>query len=297
MCFRFLTTGDSFKTISLNYRVGHSTVVQIIKETCRAIVNRLINEVMPQPNEETWKSIAHEFQRLWQFPNCIGALDGKHVTIEVPANSGSVYFNYKKTYSIVLLALVDAHYNFIFIDVGSYGRNSDGGIFANSSLGQRLNNNSLNIPIGKHLPNTTITSPYVIVGDEAFPLKTYLMRPYPRDQAATNSANAYFNQRLTLARRLVENAFGILTKEFRIDSRRIKSKPENVDYIILSTCVLHNFLRQRNDIGYLRQDSTATTDNLLRPLLAHVGRPSNNGFEVREIFKNYFVSERNNEIM
>ena len=80
------------------------------------------------------------FQIAWD------ALDGKHVLIEAPAKSGSLYFNYKKTFSIVLLALVDANYKFIAVDVGSYGKNSDGGIFSYSHLGQRFENGTMNLP-------------------------------------------------------------------------------------------------------------------------------------------------------
>jgi len=102
------------------------------------IVNTLMKEVMPEPYEEQWKAIAKDFCNIWNFPNCIGAVDGKHVNIEASANSGSVYFTYKKTVSIILLALVDANYNFIMIDVGSFGRSSDGGIFSHSALGKVL---------------------------------------------------------------------------------------------------------------------------------------------------------------
>jgi len=88
-----------------------------------------MSEVMPQPTEERWKQISNDFWNVWNFPNCLGALDGKHITIQAPANSGTNFFNYKKTFSVVLLALVDANYNFIAVDVGAYGKNSDGGIF------------------------------------------------------------------------------------------------------------------------------------------------------------------------
>jgi len=109
-------------------------------------------------------------------------LDGKHVTIQAPPNTGSNFFNYKKTFSVVLLALVDAQYNFIVVDVGAYGKNSDGGILAHPKLEKSLENGSLNIPKDEFLPGTTISAPYVILGDEAFPLKTYLIRPYPGKQ-------------------------------------------------------------------------------------------------------------------
>jgi len=99
-----------------------------------------MQEVMPEASEEQWKAIAKDFWNIWNFLNCIGAMDGKHVNIEAPANSGSVYFNYKKTFFFILLALVDANYNFIMIDVGSFGRSSDGGILSHSALGKRTEN-------------------------------------------------------------------------------------------------------------------------------------------------------------
>jgi len=101
---------------------------------------------MPEPTEETWKTVAQKYKDMWHFPNCIGAIDGKHINIECPINSGSTFFNYKGSHSVVLLALVDADYKFIAVDVGSYGRNSDGGFFSKSIIGKRLSSNTFNVP-------------------------------------------------------------------------------------------------------------------------------------------------------
>lgn len=127
---------------------------------------------MKMPADATkWKSIADSFEMKWNFPHCIGAIDGKHVVMRAPGNTGSIYFNYKGTFSTVLLALVDADLKFIAIDVGAYGRNSDGGIFSQSNLGMSLANGELSIPSDEFLPNAQHIGimPYVIVGDAAFP--------------------------------------------------------------------------------------------------------------------------------
>ena len=105
-------------------------------------------------------------------------MDGKHVMIRPPPNSGSYYFNYKHSFSIVLLALVDADYKFIYIDVGCNGRISDGGVFKNSTLSTALEQNSLHIPQATPLPGKTHPIPFMIVADDAFPLKQYILKPY-----------------------------------------------------------------------------------------------------------------------
>jgi hypothetical protein len=119
-----------------------------------------MKEVIPEPSEEQWKATAEVFWNIWNFPNCIGAVGGKHVNIETSDNSDSVYSNYKKIFSVILLALVDANYNFITIDVGSFERSSDGGVFSHSTLGKRMENGSLlNIPPDSCLPGTNIERP------------------------------------------------------------------------------------------------------------------------------------------
>jgi hypothetical protein len=159
-----------------------------------------------------WEAVAQEFQELWNFPNCLGALDGKHVAIRQPACSGSKFFNYKHHFSIVLLALADAHYKFLFIDIGAQGRCSDSGIFSESVLHDALNENTLGVPGNRPLPGRPDTFPYVIVGDDAFPLRHYLMKPYPHRNLTPTQRT--FNYRLSRARRCVENAFGIMSNRF-----------------------------------------------------------------------------------
>jgi hypothetical protein len=155
---------------------------------------------MPEPSEEQWKAIAEDFWNIWNFPNCRGAVDGKHVNSEAPANSGSVYFNCKKTFSVMLLALVDDNYNFMTIMLVLLEEAVMVAYFHIRHIGKRMENGSLNTPPDSCLPATDIEAPFVIVGDEAFLLKTYLMRPYPGRQPSGNDRITYVNNRLSRAR-------------------------------------------------------------------------------------------------
>ena len=114
------------------------------------------------------KKIALEFQEKWNFNNCVGAMDGKHIIIKPPPNSGSYYFNYKHSFSIVLLAIVNANYKFVYVNIGCNGRMSDGGVFRNCDLYQELEGKCLSIPEPTLLPGTHSLFPYVLVADDAF---------------------------------------------------------------------------------------------------------------------------------
>lgn len=119
---RYLVTGDSMQTISFSYRLGHSTVSYIIEETCQAIWRALSVEFLQPPkSSDEWKKISEGFADIWNFPHCVGAIDGKHILMQAPPNVGSQYFNYKGTHSTVLMAVCDYNYCFLLLDIGDYG--------------------------------------------------------------------------------------------------------------------------------------------------------------------------------
>lgn len=123
-------------------------------------------------------NIAQQYETVWNFPNCLGAIDGKHIVIQCPMNKCSEFYNYKGRFSVILLALVDAQYRFTFVDIGCQGRISDGGVFNNSSLYSKLQTGQLHLPPDRELPSFGKPSPYVFIGDAAFALSRHMMKPY-----------------------------------------------------------------------------------------------------------------------
>lgn len=170
-------------------------------------------------------------------------MDGKHVVLQASFNSGSEFFNYKSSFSIVLFALVDANYNFIFVDWGCQGRISDGGVFKNSELFKNMENQSLSLPSPTPLPNKTKSIPYYMIGDEAFPLNNNLMKVYSGMHPKC-SIKRNFTYRLYRTRRVVENVFGISLSVFRVLRKSILLELEKAEIIVMAVAHLHNFLRK-----------------------------------------------------
>ncbi|XP_059915795.1 uncharacterized protein LOC132463544 [Gadus macrocephalus] len=288
ICLRFLASGDSFRTIANSFQVGASTVASVISDVVTAIWDCLVEECMAVPTAEEWRVVAER----WNFPLCCGAIDGKHVVLKAPANSGSQFFNYEGTFSIILLAVVDADYCFRVIDVGGYGRTSDGGILANSAFGQALHAGNLKLPAYRALPGAEHRGPlpHVFVAAEAFPLRTNLMRPFPG--RVLPPERCVFNYRLSRARLVVEDAFGILSSQWWIYRRVIEVHPELAERCIKATCVLHNFLCRTAPTAAVRECIPGGAVEPL-PMLGRVAA-NNAGREViriRESFTSYFSEE------
>lgn len=286
-----MATGESFRSLAFQYRVSHSWISVIIKEVAEAIIKRMFELTIPSPTENQLRQNSDQFFSKWNFPNCVGAIDGKHIRIKAPKRSGSLYFNYKEYYSIVLLAVVDADCKFTAVDIGSYGREGDAGIYLKSQIGKMIKNNAFNIPAPKVLPGTNNVVPHVIVGDEAFALHENLMKPYPRQQSVHDQSKAVYNYRLSRARRTTENTFGILCGYFRLFFLPIATAPETTDKLITCACILYNILRGAKVLapGQKHFDDALPlpTENLI-PITEHNVRAKMNYTQIREIFKNYF---------
>jgi hypothetical protein len=83
---------------------------------------------------DDWKLVAEGYKKNGISPHCFGSLDGKHVVIQKPANISSDFINYKGSFSIVLMVLVDAECNFLTVDIGCQCRRSDGGVFRTTTF-------------------------------------------------------------------------------------------------------------------------------------------------------------------
>lgn len=283
-----MATGAYFSQLSFEYLIGESTLRDIVKSTCEQIWNVLHSHYMPEKSEENWIRIADEFYERTNFPNVIGAIDGKHIRIVQPQNSGSSFFNFKKFFSCVLMAWTDADYKFVHIDVGAYGSSSDSEIFKSSQMGKRLLENKLNIPSGRRLHNDDNgpVMPLCVVGDEAFGLSSHIIRPYAKKNLTYEKR--IFNYRHTRARRLVECTFGILANKWRIFHRPLNVHINFAVKIIKAACILHNFVRVKDGVSFT---DTLYECPLDRYNVSESNRGSNitNGVNVRQYLTSYFL--------
>lgn len=302
----FFFVGESYRSLSCQFRISHNLISSIIPTVCKAIYKVLQPTYVHLPGTtEEWNKVAGDFFSRWNFPQCIGAVDGKRILISKPPSSGSTFYDYKGHFSVILMALVDANCKFLYVDVGACGRASDGGVWDRCTLKQAVESDLLNVPQPENIPFTNKKCPYVFVGDEAFPLKKYLMKPYP-GRGETNETRI-FNYRLSRARRTTENAFGILAARFQVFKQPIKTTSENVTDITLAAVALHNYLTETSKDSYIPQGFTDREDTENGRLhqghmhqYAHaamedlhpVGRGhTNEAKQVREILKSYFNNE------
>ncbi|KAK0401401.1 hypothetical protein QR680_015763 [Steinernema hermaphroditum] len=293
LTLRYLAIGASFRSLHYSFRMGVSTVAKVVKATCRALYMALKMYVRFPETSAEWNEVSKAFEEEWNFPHVLGAIDGKHIKIVKPPKSGSNFFNYKKFFSTVLLGVCNADYQFIYYDIGNYGHHHDSHVFESSSFGRGLRENRFQFPDASRLEGSQDIIPYFFLGDCGFPLKPRLMKPFPGE---TTERQSIFNSRLSRARRVIEDAFGILATRWRLLLKDIETSAKLSDSIVRACIHLHNYLsidepfrrRRRNHNGHdpemfieMRMDSAP-----VHPIRSQ--NPSNYAKEVRENLSKYF---------
>lgn len=183
------------------------------------------------------------FEDLSDLPNVVGAIDGTHIKIKTPNDSGPDYFSRYRQHDVVVQAVTDGEKRFLDIAAGFPGSMHDSRVLRNSNIYQRIVNGELLQEPTMTIENREI-KPY-LVGDSAYPLSTWLLKPYP--ETTNNLDEIEFNKELSRARVSVECAFGILKSRWRILQKRLDSRIDFATQCIVACCVLHNFCMDAGD--------------------------------------------------
>lgn len=298
---RYLATGDDYTSLHYDFRVSVPSISRFVPKVLKAIIQVYKDEYLPSPRTpEAWKEVADGFSRRWNYHNCLGALDGKHVPIRRPPHAGSKFFNYKKFHSIILLALADSGLRFIYVDVGAEGGAGDAGTWNRCTLQQAIKSGALSQPDDTCLPHDDTPLPYHIVGDDAFSLQPWLMKPYSNRSQIPQQR--LFSYRLSRARRVVENAFGVMQRKFKVFGVTQGILPATVRDVVTTCCILHNMVVtpaiQPAEIDHEDEDhnivpgSWREGETLMADLApARGNNPKNRAKAVRNYLANYYTSE------
>lgn len=203
----YMASGDRYKSLSKEFRVAPNTIVIIAPKVCQVIHEELHEEYIKFPTtEEEWKKATKGFLDSWNSRHTFGAIDSKYVAIQAPAHSGTTFHNYKGYFSIVVLVVVDSQYKFLYVDVGANGSYPDTGILKDNELHSAVEERATASPIPEPL----------------------LYDNHPCATRNITKPERLFNYRLFRARRIVENAFGILAHRF---SSLLTTKLQKLDNV------------------------------------------------------------------
>ncbi|CAM5167171.1 unnamed protein product [Eretmochelys imbricata] len=222
-----------------------------------------------------------------EFPNCSGAIDGTHIPILAPEHQAGEYINHKGYFSIVLQALVDHKGCFTNINVGWLGKVHDNRIFRNSGLFQKLQERTL-------FPDQKITvgdveMPIVILGDSAYPLMPWLMKPYT---GSLDSSQELFNYKLSKCRMVAECAFGRLKAHWCSLLTRLDLSETNIPTVITACCVFHNICESKAEtfMAGWEVEGNRLAAGYVQPDIRAVRRTQESVVCIREALKTSFMT-------
>ncbi|XP_071958337.1 uncharacterized protein [Antedon mediterranea] len=249
----WLATPTEYRSISNMFGIGISTLCNLAREVCFAIRRNLFKRYISLPSGERLTATINGFERR-RFPQCAGAIDGTHVPILAPSKNPADYHNRKGWHSVIMQAVVDHNFCFTDVNIGWPGRTHDARVLANSnifSLAEDRQNGHL-FPMENSTVINGVEVPVFLIGDAAYPLKKWLMKPYTNH--ALTADQRRFNTRLSSARMVVENAFGRLKGRWRILLKRNDVNISFVSDVVASCSVLHNICEMHKEQFYPEWD-------------------------------------------
>ncbi|KAJ8278342.1 hypothetical protein GJAV_G00086590 [Gymnothorax javanicus] len=239
-----LATNVEYRYIGALFGVGCSTVGQCVREVCHAIVLLLKPFYLQPPSEQELDETVRLFSMRWGFPHCAGVLDSLHIPIITPPNKTTHCCNSNSWHSVVLQAVVNGLGQFWDVCAGFPGSTDDVNILQNSTLWTMASEGHLS----PQPPRNVLGQPlgYLLLGDAAYPLQTWLLKCYPESPQLTPSQRR-FNQHLRHAHTVVEVAFQKLRGRWQCLSTRNDCRLDLVPTMILACCVLHNMCEAHGD--------------------------------------------------
>ena len=186
--------------------IGERTIGNIVNEVTTAIVECLWEDTAKKhvPKlEDEFRSKILDMEEAWQFPCCWSAVDGCHIPIKSPPSgleSCKEYHNFKNFFSVVLMGIVDSKYRFVWASCGYPGNSHDSVIFQSTDLWNQIKNQDYLPKIGKKVVSLLV--PPLILGDAAFPLQPWLMKPCTNTNPTLQQR--YCNYWLSRARMVME---------------------------------------------------------------------------------------------
>lgn len=185
---RFMGTQETLISLSQLFNVSISSAHRIIRRILSAFIPAVSNQLIQWPDLNAQKKSATYFQQASGFlPIVVGAIDSRENPIQKPFENAESYFNRKSFYSIKIQAICNQHTVFIDTFVGWPGRSHDGRTFQNSPVSHDLER------------GIKLSDGMVILGDSAYPLKSYLLTPF-KDRNNLSPQQRIYNKRLSSAR-------------------------------------------------------------------------------------------------
>lgn len=208
------------------YGVAKCTISGIVREFCKMVRLHLQKIFVQIPNENRFRVLARDFERLHNIPYIIGAIDGSHIPVLAPVIGGEDYYCRKSFHSALLQGIVDTNCIFWDYEFGWAGSLHDWTVFQQTKVGRACME-------GKFLP-------YKLIGDAAYPVRPWMYSPFKGTSDGLESYKAHWNFIQSSTRMCVERAFGILKGRWRIIQKRADVPLRSVADIVSTCIVLHN---------------------------------------------------------